>query len=50
MNPAAIQPIDVWPFINGAYGVTVLFLLGAAWLTFARVRRARARLAQAEQL
>jgi hypothetical protein len=50
MNPASIQPIDVWPFIDCAYGVTVLFLIGAAWLTFARYRRARARLAQAEQL
>ncbi|MBU6448107.1 MAG: heme exporter protein CcmD [Rhodospirillales bacterium] len=45
-----IQTINVWPFVNGAYGATVLFLLGAAWLTFMRYRRARARLAQAEQL
>ncbi len=50
MNEAAIQSINVWPFINGAYGVTVLFLIGAAWATRARYRRARARLAQAEQL
>ncbi|MBU6418729.1 MAG: heme exporter protein CcmD [Proteobacteria bacterium] len=50
MNPAAIQPIDVWPFVNGAYAATVLFLAGAAWLTFARYRRARARLAQVEQV
>ncbi len=50
MNPAAIQSINVWPFIDGAYGVTVLFLIGAAWLTLARYRRARVRLAQAEQL
>ena len=50
MNPAALQTINVWPFINGAYGVTVLFLVGAAWLTLARYRRARARLTQAEQL
>lgn len=44
------QSINVWPFVNGAYGATVLFLLAAAWLTFARYRRAKARLAQAEQL
>lgn len=42
--------INVWPFINGAYAVTVLFLLGLAWLTYSRYRRARLRLAQAEQL
>lgn len=49
MNPA-VQPIHVWPFVNGAYGATILFLAGAAWLTFVRYRRARARLTQAEQL
>jgi heme exporter protein CcmD len=41
---------DPWPFINGAYGVTVLFLVAAAWLSFARYRRARKRLAAAEAL
>ncbi|MGE4481665.1 heme exporter protein CcmD [Acidocella sp.] len=49
MNPA-VQPINVWPFVNGAYGVTVILLAGVAWLTYARYRRARRRLAQAEQL
>jgi hypothetical protein len=42
--------IDPWPFINGAYGVSVLFLAVAGWLSFARLRRARRRLAQAEKL
>ncbi len=32
------------PFINGSYGVTVVFLLGIGILTFARYRRAAARL------
>ena len=44
------QSINVWPFVNGAYAATMLFLIGASWLTFTRYRRARARLAQAEQL
>ncbi|MBB5372401.1 heme exporter protein CcmD [Acidocella aromatica] len=39
-----------WPFINGAYGVTVIFLIAAAGLTLARYRRAMARLKQAEEL
>ena len=39
-----------WPFIIGAYGVTVIFLAGAAWLSVARYRRAIARLKQAETL
>ena len=39
-----------WPFINGAYGVTVIFLIAAAGLTFARYRRAIARFKQAETL
>ncbi len=42
--------INPWPFINGAYGVTVVFLVAAGWLSFARLRRARKRLAQAEAL
>lgn len=45
-----VQPIQVWPFIDGAYAATVIFLAGASLLTLARYRRARARLAQAEQL
>ncbi|MCB5943256.1 heme exporter protein CcmD [Acidocella sp. KAb 2-4] len=39
---------NTWPYINGAYGVTTIFLVAAAWLTFARYRRALARLRQAE--
>ncbi len=42
--------MNPWPFINGAYGVTVLFLIGAGMLTWARYRRAMARLTQAEKL
>jgi hypothetical protein len=42
--------MNPWPFINGAYAITVLFLLGAFWLTRARYVRAKARLAQAEAL
>lgn len=41
--------IDPWPFINGAYGVSAAFLIGAGWLTFSRYRRARRRLAAAER-
>lgn len=44
------QAINVWPFINGAYGLTVLFLLGISWLTYRRYRRAKLRLEQAEKL
>lgn len=51
MNQSAfIQSINVWPFINGAYGAALVFLLALAWLTYRRYRRARLRLAQAEQL
>jgi hypothetical protein len=42
--------IDPWPFINGAYGVSVLYLVAAGWLSLTRLRRARRRLAQAEEL
>lgn len=50
MNQAVfIQNINVWPFINGAYGAALVLLLGMAWLTYRRYRRARLRLAQAEQ-
>jgi heme exporter protein CcmD len=36
------------PFIDGSYGVSVIFLLGVSILTFTRYRRAIRRLAQAE--
>lgn len=42
--------MNPWPFINGAYGVSVLFLAAAGWLSFSRYRRAKKRLAQAEAL
>ncbi len=35
-------------FIDGSYGVTVAFLLGIGWLTFARYRRAAKRLKAVE--
>ena len=41
--------MNPWPFIDGAYGVSVVFLLGAGWLTFARYRRARRRLVVVEK-
>ncbi len=36
------------PFINGSYGVTLVFLLGLGGLTFARYRRAVRRLRAVE--
>jgi hypothetical protein len=42
--------MNPWPFINGSYGITTLFLIAAGALTWARYRRAMKRLAQAEQL
>ncbi len=36
--------MNLAPFIDGSYGVTVVFLLGIGVLTFARYRRAAARL------
>jgi hypothetical protein len=36
--------VNLAPFIDGSYGVTVVFLLGIGVLTFARYRRAAARL------
>ncbi len=42
------MPVNPWPFVNGAYAATVLFLLLAGWLTYARLRRAKKRLAAAE--
>ena len=44
------QPINVWPFIDGAYGSAFVVLSCMACFTFHRYRRARARLAQAEKL
>jgi len=41
--------MNPWPYINGAYGVSVLFLIGTGWLSFARYRRARRRWAAAEK-
>lgn len=41
--------MNPWPFINGAYGASVLFLVVAGWMSFARYRRARARLAVVEK-
>jgi heme exporter protein CcmD len=38
------------PFINGSYGVTVVFLISVAALTFTRYRRAAKRLAAIERL
>lgn len=49
-QPMVLQSINVWPFINGAYGVAILFLVGFSWLTYQRYHRARARLAQVERL
>jgi hypothetical protein len=36
------------PFINGSYGVSVVFLIGIGVLTFVRYRRAVKRLAAVE--
>ena len=36
------------PFIDGSYGITVVFLLGIGILTFARYRRAAKRLQAVE--
>jgi len=40
--------VNFAPFIDGSYGVTVLFLLGIGVLTFARYRRAVKRLRAVE--
>jgi heme exporter protein CcmD len=40
--------MNLAPFINGSYGITVVFLLGIGVLTFARYRRAAKRLRAAE--
>ena len=37
------------PFIDGSYGVTVLFLVGIGAASFARYRRAARRLAAVER-
>lgn len=41
--------MNTWPFINGAYGASVLFLAVAGWLSLARYLRARRRLAEVEK-
>ena len=43
-----IEHLDPWPFINGAYGISVLFLAGTALLTWRRLRQAAKRLVQTE--
>lgn len=40
--------MNVTPFIDGSYGITVAFLVGIGALTFARYRRAQKRLAAVE--
>ncbi len=40
--------MNLAPFINGSYAVTVVFLIGIGVLTFARYRRAAKRLAAAD--
>jgi len=40
--------VNLAPFIDGAYGVTVVFLAAIGLLTFARYRRAKKRLASVE--
>ncbi len=40
--------MNLAPFIDGSYGVTVAFLIGIGFLTFARYRRAQKRLAAVE--
>ncbi|HEY1855992.1 heme exporter protein CcmD [Acidocella sp.] len=40
--------MNLAPFIDGSYGVTVLFLAGIGTLTFARYRRAVRRLRAVE--
>jgi len=40
--------MNLAPFIDGSYGVTVLFLVGIFFTTLARYRRAAKRLAAVE--
>jgi hypothetical protein len=40
--------MNLAPFINGSYGVTVAFLIGIGLLTFGRYRRAAKRLRAVE--
>ncbi len=40
--------MNLAPFIDGSYGITVLFLAGISVLTFARYRRALRRLRAVE--
>jgi hypothetical protein len=42
--------MNPWPFINAVYALAVVFLVGAAVLTYARRQRAVARLRAAETL
>lgn len=42
--------MNLVPFIDGSYGIVVLFLLGIGLLTFSRYRRAVARLRAAERI
>ncbi len=40
--------MNLTPFIDGSYGITVLFLIGICVLTFNRYRNATKRLAAVE--
>jgi heme exporter protein CcmD len=40
--------MNLAPYIDGSYGITVLFLAGVGVLTFARYRRAARRLRAVE--
>jgi hypothetical protein len=40
--------VNFAPFIDGSYGVTVVFLMGIAGLTFGRYRNAVKRLKEVE--
>lgn len=44
------QPINVWPFIDGAYGAALVILAGMAGFAFRRYQRAKAQRAQVEKL
>lgn len=50
MTHIVTQSINVWPFIDGAYGAAILFLAILSWLTYQRYHRAKVRLAQVERL
>jgi Heme exporter protein D (CcmD) len=40
--------VNLTPFINGSYGITIAFLIGIGLLTFTRYRRAAKRLRAVE--